>query len=648
MYSNGLRQYRYAHNNKNFSPLALQKYGTKGTWIHVISFKNNKLLKRGLAITLAVVCMTVFSGCNTIGKIMDKVLKSGQSFDEFVAGMPAQIFSGDSFDLNFIFDNPENFGIEATLPEYSIPSKEDHDEDIAFTNGLLGKLRDYNYNELTESQRLTYSIIEASLKRSLLMEDYYYLDTSYLGSYLGFQAQLPLLLSEYRFNDKNDVEGYFHLLETTETAFMAYAKHEKERQAEGVGMSQHILDKTIEQCENFVSANDTFLTDSFNERIALVEFFTEEEKAAAIDKNKNLLQTAFVPSYTLLKNELSTIKSTIPDGGLFNLPNGVEYYEKSLQVRTGMDMTIDEIQIFLSEMYEESTAKFLKIMQENPDAMTMLESGNLTFTTHKTPEETIDYLEERVKADFPLLPQLNYTMTPVPPSMQDNFSPAAYMSSRIDSPVTQKESMFINGDYDQSLFSTMMHEAYPGHMYQSVYYKTLGRPAIDSILSSQGYSEGWATYVESLCAEYAPMNQAAIGLYQANQEATWSIVALMDIEVNANGMTREEFKEAYIDWMFGGNEENCNYQYDLFIEDPGNYLAYYLPGLTLIDMRNYTEGTLGDQFSLMEFHKLILDCGPVPFTVLDEKLDEYILSKSAGKKDTSSTSSENVSLKIAS
>lgn len=40
-----------------------------------------------------------------------------------------------------------------------------------------------------------------------------YLSNNYLGSYLGYQAQLPLLLVEYKFRTKLDIENYFKYLD---------------------------------------------------------------------------------------------------------------------------------------------------------------------------------------------------------------------------------------------------------------------------------------------------------------------------------------------------------------------------------------------------------------------------------------------------
>lgn len=590
-----------------------------------ISIKHQQV-KRAVSFGLVIVCAIAFSGCSAIERAIS-IFKPDITFDEFVEKLPSELLSGSSFDVNFLFEHPENYGIATELPEYSIPSLKGYKEDNEHTKKLLKQLEGYDYNKLSDTQRLTYSIVERSLDSALLMEDYYYLNTSYLGSYLGFQAQLPLLLRDYHFNDKNDVEGYFHLLETTEEAFISYAKHEKERQAEGVGMNKRILDKTIAQCENIVKVKDSFLIDSFNEKIDGISFFTDAEKTQAKEKNERLVQEEFYPSYTALKNELSDIVSVIPDGGLCNLPRGADYYERSVKAKTGVDMSIEEIREFLAKQYEESTDIFFAIAKENPEALKMVESGKVVFSEHKTPEETIDYLEERVKSDFPAIPKLNYTMTPVPPTMKDNFSPAAYLSSRIDAPVTAKESMYINGEYNQGLFSTMMHEAYPGHMYQSVYYKSLNRPAVEDILATQGYHEGWATYVESLSAEYTPLNPDAVALQQANQEASWCILGLMDIEINLDGMSRELYAETYSDWMFGGDKENCSLQYDLFIEDPGNYLAYFVPGLKLIEMRRYAEEQLKDSFSLMEFNKLVLDSGPVPISVMEERLNGYVVTK---------------------
>ena len=64
--------------------------------------------------------------------------------------------------------------------------------------------------------------------------------------------------------------------------------------------------------------------------------------------------------------------------------------------------------------------------------------------------------------------------------------------------------------------------------------------------------------------------------------------------------------------------------YDYIVEDPAGYLDYFVGYLEFVNLRNKAKNALGDDFDLKEFHQFIMDEGPMPFYMLDERLDEWI------------------------
>ena len=65
---------------------------------------------------------------------------------------------------------------------------------------------------------------------------------------------------------------------------------------------------------------------------------------------------------------------------------------------------------------------------------------------------------------------------------------------------------------DLTLFTTLAHEGYPGHLYQTIFYESTDPDPVRSIFNFGGYVEGWATYAE-MCSYYLtplPKEQATI------------------------------------------------------------------------------------------------------------------------------------------
>ena len=74
------------------------------------------------------------------------------------------------------------------------------------------------------------------------------------------------------------------------------------------------------------------------------------------------------------------------------------------------------------------------------------------------------------------------------------------------------------------------------------------------------------------------------------------------------------------------DEEVMLEQYNLFIETPTNYLQYYLSGFLFEDLYNNASKELGDKFSAVDFHEVILSTGPAPFKILEKQVNKYINS----------------------
>ena len=60
--------------------------------------------------------------------------------------------------------------------------------------------------------------------------------------------------------------------------------------------------------------------------------------------------------------------------------------------------------------------------------------------------------------------------------------------------------------------------------------------------------------------------------------------------------------------------------FQYIVENPANYLKYYLGYLNFLDLREEVQSTAGSSFSPRDFHKNLLDIGPAPFPVVEKYL----------------------------
>jgi uncharacterized protein (DUF885 family) len=212
-------------------------------------------------------------------------------------------------------------------------------------------------------------------------------------------------------------------------------------------------------------------------------------------------------------------------------------------------------------------------------------------------------------------------------SMEDYLSPAFYLTPPLD---TQTPNViYINEKNDASgleLFTTLAHEGFPGHLYQTVSFARSNSSPIRHLLATDGYTEGWATYIESWAAKQCagliedPAAADIATLYWLNRSVNLCIYSLMDLGIHYHGWDSSAAGNFLA--AFGiGDEALVQEIYQYIVETPGNYLKYYLGCLNFMDLKDAQEEKQGTAFSLQAFHQKVLSIGPVPFPVLEKYID---------------------------
>lgn len=583
------------------------------------------MVKKALSTIMAAVIMISCTACNfnTIG------LDENEKFDLYMEELVGELVYDESLDINLLFKNPEDFSIEEKLLSLPYTTKQEYYQSDILCKKIIKELESFDSDKLTPERALNQDIILDYFYRSVIENDFFYHDVNYLGSFIGFQAQLPLLLNEYNFNDKNDLDSYFNILRTAEETFVKYALHEQAREEHSVGMSKSIVDKVIEQCDNFTKDEKPFLIDTINQKIMSVSFLTDDEKIQACSENENLLKNDFINAYKALKAELEKLDPVEEDLGLCNLNGGERYYEWLITKEIGVDMSANELYYYLTEKLDSMLEEVNQIISENPEAYNNVATQNFTYTNEDSAENVIKYISEIAGELYPDIGDFTFKITKVPEAMKDNFSPAAYLSGRIDAPPDETEAIYINSEFSDSLFSTLIHEGYPGHMYQNIYRKKTNLPTVMQLLYYPAYTEGWAQYVENNSWKLSvDKTEAHIAALMASMQNT--LFSIADIGIHYLFWSRDDFDETMRHY-FNLDDENLEYIYYIILETPTNYLRYAVGAMQLQDMYDYAEDELGDQFSPVEFHKVILETGETSFQILWEQIYKYVELSQSGE-----------------
>lgn len=382
-------------------------------------------------------------------------------------------------------------------------------------------------------------------------------------------------------------------------------------------MSDASLERVISSCEGYLLVpGNNFMIDSFNSRLDDIGDLSEDEKQTFRQKNAELLESDFVPAYQTLIDGLTALKGTGKnEKGQCGYPNGRRYYEYQVFSATGTSYSsLSDLLSAIEDSIRDSLLESSEILKRRPELQE-------SFLNPEFRQKDASAIMEEIKAqtlqDFPALPECNYTIREVPKALELSLSPAFYLTSAIDD--IKNNVIYINHSdryASQPLYSLIAHEGYPGHLYQTVYFHSQNESSLRKILSFPGYTEGWATYVEQYAYTLDNGLDSDLGkLISANASASLGIQACLDLYVNAYGWEIPQIEE-YLSDYYEKPEEVASALFETLVDNPANALSYYVGFLEFNQMRKTAEKKLGERFSLMEFHRFLLDMGNAPFDVI--------------------------------
>lgn len=569
----------------------------------------------------------IFSVCLCVA--FGFVLLCGCNRQETFADFLEQLFidevSSNTINLHFTLENPKDYGIDDYAISYGDLSKKNRAGQAEALQETKRKLLSYPYLTLDTDERLTYDILSDYLDTGIALNQYE-LFSVMLSPNNGLQIQLPILMAEYQFTSEQDVKDYLKLLSITDEYYVQIIDFEKEKSAAGLFMSDTACQGVIESCESFLNTQtDSFMVSTFEKRLSEVEGLSDEKITDYIEENATILEEQFYPAYEYLITELTgLLGSGTNELGLCYYENGTEYYELLVYSETGCDDTIEEIFNSIDSQRNKDLIVCADLQEKDE---TLLDRCISLEWEIEEPGEMLTLLQEKIQADFPAAPDTTYEISYVDEALEEYLSPAFYITAPIDN--YNQNSIYVNKAHlypDIYYFTTLAHEGYPGHLYQTICSYDYGLSPIRSILDYSGYVEGWATYVEFISYDYADVDAEIASFLSHNQSATLSLYATSDIGLHYYGWTLDDM---YNFWgSYGITDENVIKEITEYIlSEPGNYLSYYVGYLQFLELKESTKELYGSDFSLKEFHRTLLEIGPAPFHIIEKYIPEYYSAK---------------------
>lgn len=618
-----------------------------------------------LPVTLALLTGVIILSCHFISSTDNDGYRAGllekieyaKTFFDYTSALFCYEVTSDSVTTAYTLKNPSDYDIPELPATLTTFTYHQYDTDKAEKKAeklltlLSDQLSQYDKSSLSKQDQLTYTLLSRHFDLNKQLAPYAYYE-ELLGATTGVQANLPVTLGEYPLRNEQDIRVYLSLLTQIPAYFDNVILYEKHRQKAGFTTPNFMLNDTLDGLTSLVEGlkqDDNCFAETFEERLCALNSISDEKVADYCQKNREYITKYVIPSYEKLQkfvktsiNEAEKNSNTdtsaltesssrnlsyIPEPdtayGLASLPDGANYYALLVKSNTGSAHSPEELIAMTELALKSALGNVLNIALTDQEAY-LYYCDNPIKSYYENPEAILEALSLLSRENYPVLTTApTYTVKSVPDSLASHLSPAFYMIPAIDD--FTDNTIYINQLYTSAengnLFTTLAHEGFPGHLYQTVYFNSQNPPAIRQILDYPGYVEGWATYVEMNSFHYIdyPLEGDSLcTLYQSDTIISLALSSRVDLGVNYEGWTLNDVNK-----FFEDNGFNSYYAADVYayvVEAPATYLRYFIGYLEIEQLKNDYKNQEMENFSEREFHKKLLDIGPADFETIREEM----------------------------
>lgn len=547
-----------------------------------------------------------------------EALAEQAEFDEFLSRVFQEVLSEqDSITLHFLMEHPENYGF---TPSYSLGEVTEDEQDYAKKcESYQKELLTFQYDLLTESQKVNYDRLEYECRVGIQAATLKPCYSSMFAQNGNVISNSSTYYTEYMICEEKDAEDYLKLLEMYPDFIASALMQAEEDWADGILPTKTMLETTIETAEDLLSTSEHPFVVAYRENLRELSGISDDAVASYTERAQEIVSDKVVPA---LQSFIERLRKAVQEGtyaepeGLCSKDGGKEYYEYLAQTKLGTEMTAEEMYDYVEEKAQSMIRSYM--------TMLMLDSGVIdryeaAFYHISEPEDILNQLKEEIKDKFPAIKETEFTVSYLPEVLETDGVVAYYLSPQIDN--TARKIIRVNGsavgEDSISLYSTLAHEGYPGHLYQDEYFiSTEGYHEINAVFSYLGYQEGWATMVGSMAYEWCCGDKNVAACYNFDYDFSMLLAAWADIGVNYYGWDVDQVYEMLSD-NYVESYEVAEMFYEMAVSDPGIYLPYTLG----YHLTKDTIQSLEDKgMSETEAFEAFLNVGPCSFEVLYKHL----------------------------
>lgn len=541
-------------------------------------------------------------------------------------------------------------GIKERMTEWNDPSYEFALKELEIISNEMNEIKvKFKFDSLADEEKLSYRLFLENSQNSLDQIEWWYHDYALTQMYGAHSGVPTFLINQHPIENIDDANAYIKRIELSGNYLEEILENTSESARRGIRPPKFVYDHVISTSRNIIrgfplekSDELNLVYDDFNKKI--FELSLPKEVSENLNKQaKDALQGSFKPAYILLINEMLTQqKQTTEDDGVWKLPRGNEYYASRLKTMTTTELSAKEIhQIGLDEVdriheemraimsrvgFESNLQDFFKYLKDEPRfTYPDTEAGREDYIKEAT--RIIETISKRLDEVFLKLPKAKLEVRRVEAFREKTAGKAFYSRGTPDGSRPGYYYANLNDINDMPKYqmeALAYHEGNPGHHMQlSISQELSGVPEFRKHNSVTAYTEGWGLYSEFFPKEmgfyddpYSDFGRLAMELWRAAR-------LVVDTGIHDKKWTRTEA----IDYLLANTpnpKNDCEKAIERYIVMPGQATAYKIGMMKILELRENAKDRLQEKFDIRSFHDTVINSGPVPLNILEERVDNWI------------------------
>lgn len=541
-------------------------------------------------------------------------------------------------------------GIKNDYGEWNDSSDEIEVRELAITKENVKWLKEsIDYDLLDRQTKISYRLFVQNAEDAI--DSFKYRLYNYpVNQMFGRHTQVAsFLINMHQMKETSDAQAYVSRLNGVNEVFDQLLENLKIREEIGIVPPRFVFPRAIESSRNIItgapfdeSGEDSALWGDFRKKLQALDI-EEPMKVKLQNEASKALVEVVKPAYDRLIAFLEDQeKRATEDAGVWKFKDGEAFYDESLRLTTTTELSAEEIhQIGLSEVarihdemreikdkvgFDGDLKAFFEFMRTDPQFYyPNTDEGKQAYIDRAV--EVIDDMKERLDALFLVKPEADLIVKRVEAFREKSAGTAFYQRPALDGsrPGIYYANLYNTANMPKyKLEGLAYHEGVPGHHMQLALAQQLeGIPKFRKLGGYTAYIEGWGLYCELIPKEMGLYQDPYSDFGRLSMELWRACRLVVDTGIHAKRWTREQGIAYYMD-NTPDTERDCVRMVERHIVMASQATAYKVGMLKIIELREKVKAALGDRFDIREFHDVVLRGGPLPLTVLEQMVDEYV------------------------